>query len=90
MDWKTVLGTFAAVFLAELGDKTQLATLGLAASQKSRLSVFAGATLALVASTLLAVLLGTGAASVVPIRHIRVGAGLLFVAIGALLLLDLI
>ena len=56
MDWKVVLTTFVAVFLAELGDKTQLATLAMASAQPSRLSVLLGAAVALVTSSVLGVL----------------------------------
>ena len=55
MDWKVLASTFLVVFLAELGDKTQLATLGLAAGSESRISVFVGAAFALVAASAIAV-----------------------------------
>ncbi|KPJ53145.1 hypothetical protein AMJ39_05765 [candidate division TA06 bacterium DG_24] len=84
MDWKVIATTFAAIFLAELGDKTQLAILSLAATQRSRLAVFIGAGLALVGTTLLAVLLGTTLARVVPLEYIRIGAGVLLMLLGVL------
>ena len=40
MDWKIFLTTFITVFFAELGDKTQLATLGISSASENRLSVF--------------------------------------------------
>ena len=85
MDWKLLASTFAAVFLAEMGDKTQLATMSLAAGG-SRWSVFAGAALALVLTSAVAVLAGEVVARVVPAVWIRRGAGLLFLALGALYL----
>jgi putative Ca2+/H+ antiporter (TMEM165/GDT1 family) len=86
MDLKTVGATFLFVFLAELGDKTQLATFGLASGEKSRLAVFVGASLALIATSAIAVLLGSVAARYLPERWVRLGAGLLFVVLGGLLL----
>ncbi len=56
MDWKLMATTFLAVFVAELGDKTQLATLSFASSGQSRLSVFLGSALALVATSAIAVM----------------------------------
>jgi len=82
MDWKLLASTFGLIFLAELGDKTQLATFGLAAGGSSRLAVFLGASLALVATTALAVLLGDAVARVVPEVWLRRGAGVLFVVLG--------
>lgn len=73
---------FLALFLAELGDKTQLAVLAFAAETGSRWSVFFAASLALVASTGLAVLVGDGLSRVVRPGVLQLAAGLLFVAIG--------
>ena len=85
MDWKLLASTFAAVFLAEMGDKTQLATMSLAAGG-SRWAVFTAAALALVLTSAVAVLAGEVVARVIPPAWIRRGAGLLFLALGALYL----
>lgn len=83
MDWKLVGTTFLAVFVAELGDKTQLATLSFAASGQSRLSVFVGSAAALVATSAIAVVVGEGLARVVPPVVLQRLAGVAFVVIGA-------
>ena len=70
------------IFLAELGDKTQLATLSFAAESKSRIAVFLGSAVALVLSSLLAVLVGTGLNRVMPANYIKTGAGVLFILLG--------
>ena len=82
MDWKLLGTTFVAIFIAELGDKTQLAALSFATSTTSRWSVFLGASLALVASTAIALLAGEALARVIPPRVLQRGAGVLFVVIG--------
>lgn len=87
MDWKLLLATFGSIFLAELGDKTQLATLSLAAGGTSRWAVFLGSALALVATSALAVLVGASVARVVPPVVLRRLAGASFVALGLLFLL---
>jgi Ca2+/H+ antiporter, TMEM165/GDT1 family len=87
MDWKLFGSTFALIFLAELGDKTQLATLSLAASGKSRWLVFAGAAAALVATSAIAVILGEGVARIIPEIWIKRAAGLGFLVLGVLFLL---
>ncbi|NDY43663.1 TMEM165/GDT1 family protein, partial [Dissulfurirhabdus thermomarina] len=66
MDPKLFLTTFTAVFLAELGDKTQLATVGFAAGSGARWTVFAAASSALVLSTLVGVLVGGAAGETLP------------------------
>ena len=86
MDWKLLISTFGVVFLAEMGDKTQLATLALAAGG-SRWSVFLGAGLALVATSAIAVLLGGIVARYVDPVWIHRGAGVLFLVLGILYLL---
>jgi putative Ca2+/H+ antiporter (TMEM165/GDT1 family) len=83
MDLKLLLTTFGMIFLAELGDKTQLATFAFAAESKSRLSVFLGSASALVLTSLLAVVLGAAISRLVPASYIRIGAGVLFVLLGA-------
>lgn len=83
MDLKLLLTTFGMIFLAELGDKTQLATFAFAAESKSRLSVFLGSASALVLTSLLAVALGAAISRLVPASYIRIAAGVLFVLLGA-------
>jgi len=83
MEPKLFATVFATVFLAELGDKTQLATLLYAAnSPHAKWTVFAGAALALVATTAIGVLAGEFSARVVDARTLSRVAGVGFVAIG--------
>lgn len=80
---KALMMVFLSVFLAELGDKTQLATLLFAADQKlSRVGVFAAASAALVFSSLLAVLFGAQISRIVSPSTLKVMAGLGFIGIG--------
>jgi Ca2+/H+ antiporter, TMEM165/GDT1 family len=88
MDWKLTGTTFAAVFIAELGDKTQLATLSFASSGQSRLSVFVGSALALVATSAIAVVGGEALTRVVPPLVLQRLAGVAFVLIGAWVLVS--
>jgi len=76
---------FGLVFLAELGDKTQLATLMLSAKGHSPLPVFIGAAAALVLVALISAIAGDALAHVLPLRMIHIGAGIAFVVIGVLL-----
>jgi putative Ca2+/H+ antiporter (TMEM165/GDT1 family) len=82
MDIKLLLTTFGLVFLAELGDKTQLATFCFSADCDSRLSVFLGSAGALVLSSMIAVLLGAGVSRVVSPATIKIGAGIFFLVVG--------
>lgn len=83
MDWRTFLLVFGTVFMAELGDKTQLATLLYASDGRSgRAGVFAAAALALVVSTALAVLAGTFINRYLPVKYLQLAAGAGFIIIG--------
>lgn len=80
---QNLLTIFITVFLAELGDKTQLATLLFAADNKaSPWLVFVAAAAALVASTAIAVALGTTAERYLAMIPLKLIAGIGFVAIG--------
>ena len=85
-DLRLLASTFVTIFLAELGDKTQLATFSLAASASSRLAVFAGAALALVATSALGVLGGEAIARAIPEVWLRRAAGATFLVMGVLYL----
>ena len=85
MDWRLFGTTFLAIFLAEMGDKTQLATLS-AAAGGSRWVVFAAAALALVSTTAIAVLLGEGLTRLIPPVWIKRAAGAAFLVLGVLYL----
>lgn len=85
--FKVALTTFVTVFLAELGDKTQLATMMLVAEGKSRWAVFVGSASALVLSSLVGVLAGGFIGKYVPAIWVRIGAGSAFIILGILLLM---
>lgn len=83
MDVKLLATTFLAIFVAELGDKTQLATFCFSASSSSgKWEVFLGASGALMLTSLLAVIAGAALGKAVPAHYVRLVAGVLFVAIG--------
>lgn len=88
MDLKVLLTTFGMIFLAELGDKTQLATFIFAAENKARFAVFLGSACALVLTSLLAVVFGSAVGRLVPANYIKIGAGALFVLLGLWILLS--
>ncbi len=81
-----IFSTFWLVFLAELGDKTQLTTMLLVAQGKSPWAVLIGAASALVLSSVVGVMAGGLVARYVPEVWVRMGAGAGFVVIGILLL----
>lgn len=86
MDWKLFATAFASIFLAELGDKTQLATLGLAGATpgySQKLVIFIGASLALIATTAIGVVAGELVGRVVEPHWLKRGAGLVFLVLGA-------
>ncbi len=86
---KTYLAVFASVLVAELGDKTQIATLLFATDPAtSKLGVFLAAAAALVLSSALAVLVGAHAGDWISPKLLRTAAGLGFVAIGVWVLLS--
>jgi putative Ca2+/H+ antiporter (TMEM165/GDT1 family) len=81
--WLAVfLSTATTVFLAELGDKTQLAALLLSAESGRPLVVFFGASLALICSSLVGVVLGRWLSTVMPAQQLERLAGILMVALG--------
>ena len=86
MDWKLFASTFVAVFLAEMGDKTQIATMSLSGAASSRWSVFAGSATALVATSAIAVLLGAVVSRYVPAMWVKRAAGAVFIVLGVLYL----
>ncbi|MDH5484910.1 MAG: TMEM165/GDT1 family protein [Gammaproteobacteria bacterium] len=83
MDLKILLTVFSVVFVAELGDKTQLATMLFAADKEvSKWTVFAGASLALIVASAMGVLAGGFISQYVSERHLNYVAGIGFVTIG--------
>lgn len=83
MEWKMLLTVFGAVFIAELGDKTQLATLLFAADHDvSKWTVFIGASLALIATSAIGVLAGGLISQFISPRNLSLIAGAGFILIG--------
>jgi len=88
MDLKVLLTVFTTVFIAELGDKTQLATLLFAADKEvSKLTVFVGASLALIVAAGMGVLAGGIISQYVSEKYLHYAAGIGFIAIGTWTLL---
>lgn len=86
MDWKIFGTAFVTLFLAELGDKTQLAIITLTAKTDSKIAVFLGASAALVIVSLLAVLVGGALTQVVPAEWLQRIVAVAFIVIGVLML----
>jgi len=83
MDWKIFATVFAAIFIAELGDKTQLATLLFAADREvNKWLVFAAASTALVATSAIGVAAGGLVAQYASPRVLHIVAGIGFIGIG--------
>jgi putative Ca2+/H+ antiporter (TMEM165/GDT1 family) len=82
---KILLSTFALLFVAELGDKTQLAVITMTAKHKTPLWIFIGATLALAAVTAIGVLGGEVLTRYIPEAVLRKIAAGLFVVMGLLM-----
>ncbi|MDH3690515.1 MAG: TMEM165/GDT1 family protein [Gammaproteobacteria bacterium] len=88
MDLKLLITVFGVIFLAELGDKTQLATLLFAADKEAhKLTIFFGASLALILASGIGVLAGGLVSQYVREEYLRWAAGIGFMAIGVWTLL---
>jgi putative Ca2+/H+ antiporter (TMEM165/GDT1 family) len=89
MDLKLLVAVFGTVFLAELGDKTQLATLLFASREGSNLlTVFVAASIALIATSAIGVLAGAAISTYVQPKYLSYAAGIGFIVIGAWTLLS--
>jgi len=88
MDWRVFLTTFGVIFLAEMGDKTQLAAMTMAAESKKPWAVFVGAALALASVSALGVLVGSVIGNYIPLIWIKRVAAFAFIVIGILILFD--
>lgn len=86
MDWKVFGTAFLTLFLAELGDKTQLAVITMSAKAESKLAVIAGASVALVLVTLLGVVIGGVLTQFIPVEWLQRIVAVAFIAIGVLML----
>lgn len=83
MDWKIFLTIFAAVFIAELGDKTQLATMLFATDKETnKYIVFFAASAALIVATAIGVLAGSLLSEYINERYLHYIAGAGFIVIG--------
>lgn len=88
MDYKVIAATFAAVFLAELADKTQLVGIGMASKTMKPLSVFCGSVAACAVITGISVSLGAVLAKHIQPTHLRYAGASLFVILGVLMFFD--
>jgi putative Ca2+/H+ antiporter (TMEM165/GDT1 family) len=86
MDLRVLLTTFGIIFLAEMGDKTQLAAMTMAADTKKPWTVFIGASLALAAVSAIGVLVGGVVGQYVPLEWVKRVAAVAFIVIGVLML----
>jgi len=87
MDWRVFITTFGVIFLAEMGDKTQLAAMTMSAQTKRPWVVLIGASLALVCVSAIGVAVGGVLSEYVPLEWIKRAAAIAFIVIGVLILL---
>ena len=80
--------TFVTVFLAEIGDKTQLTTITLSSTTNKPLAVFIGSSTALILATLLGALAGGSIANLIPEFSLKLLSGIVFLIIGITLLVQ--
>ena len=78
--------TFVTVFLAEMGDKTQLTTITLSSTTNKPLAVFIGSSIALILATLLGTMAGGSIANLIPAFLLKLLSGFVFLTIGIKLL----
>ena len=81
--------TFITVFLAEIGDKTQLTTITLTSTTNKPPAVFIGSSTALILATLLGALAGSSIANLIPAFILKLLSGIVFLFIGTNLLLQI-
>jgi putative Ca2+/H+ antiporter (TMEM165/GDT1 family) len=86
MDFRVLLTTFGIIFLAEMGDKTQLAAMTMSAQTKKPWAVFIGASLALAAVSALGVIVGGVLGEYLPLEWVKRIAAVAFIIIGILML----
>ncbi len=82
MDWKLTLATFTTIFVAELGDKTQVATIALASQSKSTLSILIGVVVALALAGIIGVFAGRLFAQFINPQILKYTAGSLLIVMG--------
>ena len=83
-----LITSFSTIFLAELGDKTQLATLILSAQSGRPIIIFIGAALALISTSLLGVLIGRWIANNLPRQRFTVISGIIMLSLGIYLVIQ--
>lgn len=86
--WKIFITTFSVMFIAELGDKTQLAVISLAARYRSPVTVFVAASLAMIAATAIGTALGNYVPALIGGKTIRYVSGAIFILFGILVLME--
>ena len=87
MNWRVILTTFGVIFLAELGDKTQLAAITMSAQTRRPWEVLIGASLALVCVSAIGVAAGGLVGEYLPLIWIRRAAAIAFILIGVFILI---
>ncbi len=85
-----LIASFSTIFLAELGDKTQIATLMLSAQSGKPLIIFIGAALALISTSLLGVLIGRWIANKLPRERFTLVSGIIMLSLGIFLVIQAI
>jgi len=87
MNWRVILTTFGVIFLAEMGDKTQLAAMTMSAQTKRPWAVLIGASIALVFVSAIGVVVGGVLSQYLPLEWIKRASAIAFIVIGVLILL---